>query len=139
MAAFNERACGSASTAGAGMCDVGAADWRKVNPERAGSAISAANPFHGYETDAARSATRAASVFLFLGDRDLPERKVLARLGDVLYWLGCILAAIVVVWGAVFFFRGDQDGDPYLFSVVAVAAFAIWVIGRALRYILSGK
>jgi hypothetical protein len=75
----------------------------------------------------------------FIGDADLPERKVLSRLGDVLYWLGCILAAIVVVWGGVFAFRGDHDDDPYLFSVVAVAAFAVWVIGRALRYILSGK
>jgi hypothetical protein len=65
--------------------------------------------------------------------------KVLARLGDVLYWVGCILAAIVVVWGAVFAFRGDHADDPYLFSVVAVAAFSIWVIGRALRFILSGK
>jgi hypothetical protein len=64
---------------------------------------------------------------------------VLSRLGDVLYWLGCILAAIVVVWGGVFAFRGGHDDDPYLFSVVAVAAFAVWVIGRALRYILSGK
>ena len=64
---------------------------------------------------------------------------MLSRLGDVLYWLGCILAAIVVVWGGVFAFRGDNADDPYLFSVVAVAAFAIWVVGRALRYILSGK
>jgi len=75
----------------------------------------------------------------FIGDADLPERKVLSRLGEVLYWLGCILAAIVVVWGGVFAFRGDHDDDPYLFSVVAVAAFAVWVIGRALRYILSGE
>jgi hypothetical protein len=69
----------------------------------------------------------------------MPEGKVLGRLGDVLYWIGCILAAIVVVWGAVFCFGGEHAGDPYLFSIVAVAAFSIWVIGRALRYILSGK
>jgi hypothetical protein len=69
----------------------------------------------------------------------MPEGKVLARLGDVLYWIGCVLAAIVVVWGAVFCFAGDRADDPYLFSLVAVAAFSIWVIGRACRYILSGK
>jgi hypothetical protein len=69
----------------------------------------------------------------------MPERKLLARIGDVLYWLGCILAVIVVVWGGVFCFRGDSTDDPYLFSVVAVAAFAIWVIGLACRYLLSGK
>ena len=70
---------------------------------------------------------------------DMPERKVLARLADALYWLGCILAAIVVVWGAVFYFRGGPADDIYLFPFVAVAAFAIWVIGLACRYILSGK
>jgi hypothetical protein len=69
----------------------------------------------------------------------MPEGKVLARLGDILYWIGCVLAGIVVVWGAVFCFRADNGDDPYLFSLVAVAAFSIWVIGRALRYILSGK
>jgi hypothetical protein len=69
----------------------------------------------------------------------MPERKMLARLGDVLFWLGCILAAIVVVWGAVFYFSGDGADDPYLFSLVAVAAFAVWVIGLALRHLLSGE
>ena len=75
----------------------------------------------------------------FLANGDLPEGKVLSRLGDILYWVGCILAAIVAVWGAMFAFRGAHADDPYLFSVVAVAAFSVWVIGRALRYILSGK
>jgi hypothetical protein len=77
--------------------------------------------------------------FFHLGPSDMPERKVLARLADALYWLGCILAAIVVVWGAVFCFRGGPADDVYLFPVVAVAAFAIWAIGLACRYILSGK
>ena len=77
--------------------------------------------------------------FFRLWQSDMPERKVLARLGDILYWIGCILAAIVVVWGALFCFRGDNADDPYLFLLIAVAAFSIWVIGRALRNILSGK
>jgi hypothetical protein len=61
------------------------------------------------------------------------------RLGDILYWIGCILAAVVVAWGAIFCFGGKHTDDPYLFSIVVVAAFSIWIIGRALRYILSGK
>jgi uncharacterized membrane protein YdbT with pleckstrin-like domain len=77
--------------------------------------------------------------FFRLWLRDMPEGQVVARLGDILYWIGCVLAAIVVVWGALFCFRGDNADDPYLFLVVAVAAFSVWVIGRALRYILSGK
>jgi hypothetical protein len=86
-----------------------------------------------------RLAIRAASVFSVWGLNDMPERKLLARIGGALYWLGCILAAVVVVWGAVFCFRDNSADDPYLFSVVAVAAFAIWVIGLACRYLLSGK
>jgi len=77
--------------------------------------------------------------FFHLGPSDMPERKVLARLADALYWLGCILAAIVVVWGAVLYLRGGPADDVYLLPIVAVAAFAIWVIGLACRYILSGK
>ena len=69
----------------------------------------------------------------------MPERKVLARLANALYWLGCILAAIVAVWGAVFCFRGERAEDVYMFPVIAVAAFAIWSVGLACRYILSGK
>jgi hypothetical protein len=69
----------------------------------------------------------------------MPKGKVLARLGDLLYWLGCILAGVVVVWGAIFCFRGGSTDDVYLLPVAAVAAFAIWVIGMAFRYILSGK
>jgi hypothetical protein len=41
--------------------------------------------------------------------------------------------------GCQFCFGDDHAGDPYLLSIVDVAAFAIWVIGRALRLILSGK
>jgi hypothetical protein len=57
---------------------------------------------------------------------------VLTRLGDVLYWVGCIFAAGVVVWGV-------HEDDPYIFAFSVVAAFSIWMIGRAWRYILTGK
>jgi hypothetical protein len=69
----------------------------------------------------------------------MPEGKVLSRLGDVLYWLGSFLALVVAVWGAVFCLYGERAEDPYVCLVVAAAAFSIWVIGRACRYILSGK
>jgi hypothetical protein len=57
---------------------------------------------------------------------------VLTRLGDLLYWVGCILAAGVVVWGV-------HEDDPYIFALSVVGAFSIWTIGRAWRYIFSGK
>jgi hypothetical protein len=69
----------------------------------------------------------------------MPEGKVLSRLGDILYWLACILAALIVVWGALSCLRADHAEDPYVCVLLAVAAFAIWVIGRASRYILAGK
>jgi hypothetical protein len=71
---------------------------------------------------------------------DIAEGNVLTRLGDVLYWLGCILAAIVVAWG-VQVCLGDTNNadDPYMLAPIAAGAFAIWTIGRACRYILSGK
>ena len=69
----------------------------------------------------------------------MPEGQVLERLGEILYWIGCAIAVVVVVWGAIFCFSDSNSDDPYLFSLVAVGAFSIWVIGRALRYILSDK
>jgi hypothetical protein len=74
-----------------------------------------------------------------MGANKMPEGKVLARLGVALYWIGSVLAAVVMVWGAVFCLYGERARDPYVCSIVAVAAFAIWVIGRTCRYILSGK
>jgi len=69
----------------------------------------------------------------------MPEGKVLARLGEALYWLGCILAAIVIVWGARAAFGDDNPEGPYIFILAAVAGFAFWAIGRACRFILAGK
>lgn len=69
----------------------------------------------------------------------MPKGKVLARLGNILYWLGCILAAVLLVWGTVFCLRDNSADDPYLLSVVAIVAFAIWVIGLACRHIFSDR
>jgi len=81
---------------------------------------------------------RAASVFPFLAPGDLREGKVLSRLGDVLYWLCCVVAVVVFAWGALGEFGGSADA-PYAFAMATVAAFALWIVGRACRYILSGK
>ena len=69
----------------------------------------------------------------------MPEGKVLARLGDLLYWLGCILAAIVIIWGARVGFADDNPNGPYIFSFAAAAGFAFWAIGLACWHIFSGK
>jgi len=65
---------------------------------------------------------------------------MLARLGNVFYWLGCGIAALIFAGGVAEWFGEAQyraDGRQVIIFF-AVAAFVIWLIGRALRYILSG-
>ena len=62
------------------------------------------------------------------------------RLGKVLYWLGCIIAGLTAVIGILIYTSegyGRKDG-PIVTGFVLVVAFAIWLIGLALRYVLSG-
>jgi hypothetical protein len=62
------------------------------------------------------------------------------RIGNVLYWLGCIIAALVAAIGiGVYVVEGHGRGDGMMMLVVfLILAFIPWLIGRALRYILSG-
>ena len=63
-----------------------------------------------------------------------------ARLGRVLYWLGCAISIFVFV-GTMVFVNAVADGKPnaseYVF--IAFCTAVPWVIGRALRYILAGE
>jgi uncharacterized membrane protein YjgN (DUF898 family) len=63
-----------------------------------------------------------------------------ARLGRVLYWLGCAIGIFVFVVTMVFV-NAVADGKPnaseYVF--IAFCTAVPWVIGRALRYILAGE
>jgi len=63
-----------------------------------------------------------------------------ARLGRVLYWLGCAISIFVFV-GTMVFVNAVADGktnaSEYVF--IAFCTAVPWVIGRALRYILAGE
>jgi hypothetical protein len=64
-----------------------------------------------------------------------------ARFGDVLYWVGCVLAALIVaidtyVWVREGFARSD---GLWVSSEFQLAALIVWLIGRGCRYVLSGK
>ena len=63
-----------------------------------------------------------------------------ARLGRVVYWLGCAISIFVFV-GAMVFVNAVVDGKPnaseYVF--IAFCTAVRWAIGRALRYILAGE
>lgn len=58
---------------------------------------------------------------------------MIERFGDVLYWLGLIVAAAFVVVAAI---RID-DGIVMVFSLGA--ALASYLIGRAFRYVLAAR
>lgn len=65
---------------------------------------------------------------------------MLARLGHVLYWVGCIFAALTIGAGALVWVaegRVRSDGATVL-AGFAVCAVVIWLIGMACRYVLSG-
>ncbi len=72
---------------------------------------------------------------------------VLSILGDVLYWLSCILAAPIAAMSAVALIiwvlsliKGHALSNPAWLGVLGLfVAFLVWLIGRAVRYILSGK
>jgi hypothetical protein len=58
------------------------------------------------------------------------------RLGDVLYWAGCVLAILTIAIG-VFLSWGERH--TWEVGVVTfVIAVLFWLIGRACRYVLAG-
>jgi hypothetical protein len=65
-------------------------------------------------------------------------KNMLARLGSVLYWLGCGLAALLVIFFLFLVFSpstAEVKFSPFLLA----GALIVWLIGRACRYVLSGR
>jgi hypothetical protein len=75
---------------------------------------------------------------------DEAEMTTLARLGMVLYWLGCGVACLCFIGALVSIGFGlanwTQNGPPGLFFgvVFAIAGVLSWLTGRACKYILAG-
>ena len=64
---------------------------------------------------------------------------MMARLGNVLYWAGCVFAgAHCCFFGALMAQHETQHAWSALVSF-AVMAGIIWVLGRACRYVLAGR
>jgi hypothetical protein len=57
--------------------------------------------------------------------------------GRILYWLATIIAAVMVVFAIADFFIGWAQGTPILRIFAFIAAAAVWLIGRALRALLT--
>jgi hypothetical protein len=61
-----------------------------------------------------------------------------ARLGNVLYWLGCGVAAVFALLVALLIVGPGKDA-VYYGSIYAVIAIGAWLLGRACRYVLAGR
>lgn len=62
---------------------------------------------------------------------------MVARLGHVLYWLCCIVAAIILAAFVARVANGVRE-DFFDFFLFVIIAFVVWLIGRAIRYVLAG-
>ena len=62
------------------------------------------------------------------------EAFVGARLGQVLYWLGSIMAGLIALVGVLVLF-GEKPAMSLLFFIPAAI---VWGIGRAILYVLAG-
>lgn len=60
-----------------------------------------------------------------------------ARLGEVLYWLGCLAALVCVAFGVVMVKVTPNDANAML-VLTGVPAVGCWLLGWALRYVLRG-
>ncbi len=62
-----------------------------------------------------------------------------ARMGRVLYWVGCIIAVLLVVL-SIFFALLAETTNGVVGGLTAFIPYAVlaWLIGRACRYFLAG-
>ena len=64
---------------------------------------------------------------------------MLARLGEVLYWIGAGFGILLIGLALAGYVFGNGDFDSHFFlALIAVFGALIWLSGRALRYILAG-
>jgi hypothetical protein len=63
---------------------------------------------------------------------------MLARLGNVLYWAGCLAAAIWIAVLVAVFLIEHREGTGIAIAAVA-GAVPLWVAGRACLYVLAGR
>ena len=60
-----------------------------------------------------------------------------ARLGRALYWLCCIIAALLIALAVIGFY--NEGGELFFKILVAIMAVVVWLLGRGLKYILAGE
>ncbi len=63
---------------------------------------------------------------------------MLAWLGDILYWLGCGIAALFLAIGVASLVWGEGDRTTTVIFGFLMAVLS-WLAGWGLRYILTGR
>jgi len=64
---------------------------------------------------------------------------MLARLGNVLYWGGCVLAALVLLSGLLLFEGMSASDTAFYAALTLIASALVWLVGRAAKYVLAGN
>ena len=66
------------------------------------------------------------------------ETTIAARLGDIIYWIGCLLA---VSWAAPCCYTAHTHPGVAIHSVLfaIIGAAIIWVFCRAVQYVLASR
>lgn len=65
---------------------------------------------------------------------------MVARLGQVLYWLATFIAIVTVAIAvSVPFVEGWNSSSLWLMAIVFAIALASWLLGRAVLYVLAGR
>ncbi len=64
---------------------------------------------------------------------------MLMRLGNVLYWTGCLLGGLLALFAVALMVFTPQGVNNLVYSIlIAGIGLAVFFAGRALRYILGG-
>ena len=61
-----------------------------------------------------------------------------ARLGQVIYW-GASGVAVLLALLAIFEFTRASPDAPFLGIVFGVIGIGVWLVGRAIVYVLAGR
>lgn len=62
----------------------------------------------------------------------------MSKLGELLYWMACWIAAIVAILGITAIVQGDRQSRVGVISFF-VASAIIWLIGRAVLFMSREK
>jgi hypothetical protein len=65
---------------------------------------------------------------------------IIGKLGTVLYWACCIIAAVIATIVIAFLVLSDPRPDNWSMAASDLAvAFAVWLTGLVLRYLLARR